>query len=162
MPLSNSAGNQLERALVRRTPAERRLSLIHALWRSSFARRRLGPRRETDRPSVMTDWFQPHLLAAAIIILILSTLDALLTLALVSRGAVEINPVMEPLVRGSGHGFAFWKVGLTSFGVIVLTMSARLRILGKIAVECILYLVLCGYLALVGYEIALLRSIAVL
>jgi len=65
-------------------------------------------------------------------------------------------------VRGSGHGFAFWKIGLTSFGVIVLTMSARLRILGKIAVECILYLVLCGYLALVGYEIALLGSIAVL
>lgn len=102
MSLAKSADNQLERALVRRTPAERRLSLLHALWRGSFARRRLGPRRETDRPSVMTDWFQPHLLAAAIIILILSTMDALLTLALVSRGAVEINPLMEPLVRGSG------------------------------------------------------------
>ena len=162
MPLSKSADNQLEGALVRRTPAERRLSIFHALWRSSFARRRRGPRRETDRPSVMTDWFQPHLLAAAIIILILSTMDALLTLALVSRGAVEINPLMEPLVRGSGHGFAFWKIGVTSIGVIVLTMSARLRILGKIAVESILYLVLCGYLAIVGYEIALLRSIAVL
>ena len=45
-------------------------------------------------------------------------------------------------------------------GVIVLTMAARLRILGKIAAGNILYLVLCGYLALVGYEIVLLRSIA--
>ena len=160
MPLSKSAENQSDRPLVRRTPAERRLSIFGALWRSSFARRRLGPRRETDRHPVMTDWFQPHLLATSIIILILSTMDALLTLALVSRGAVEINPLMEPLVRGSGHGFAFWKIGLTSMGVIVLTMAARLRILGKIAAGNILYIVLCGYLVLVGYEIALLRSIA--
>jgi len=143
-----------------RAPAERRLSIFGALWKSSFARRRLGPRRETDRHPVMTDWFQPQLLATAIIILILSTMDALLTLELVSRGAVEINPFMEPLVRGSGYGFAFWKIGLTSMGVIVLTMAARLRILGKIAAGSILYLVLCGYLALVGYEIVLLRSIA--
>jgi hypothetical protein len=42
-----------------------------------------------------------------------------------------------------------------------LTLSARLRILGKIAAESILYLVLCSYLVLVGYEIALLRTIEV-
>ena len=122
MPLSKSADNQPEHVPVRRSPAERRLSIFGALWQSSFARRRLGPRRETDRLPVMTDWFQPQLLATAIIILILSTVDALLTLALVSRGAMEMNPMMEPLVRGSGYGFAFWKIGLTSMGVIVLDL----------------------------------------
>ena len=141
----------------RRMPSERRLSILGALWRSSFARRRLGPRRDTDRHPVMTDWFQPQWLAAAILILILSAADALLTLELISRGAVEINPIMEPLVRESGLSFALWKLGLTSMGVVVLTMAARLRVLRRIVVGSLLYVVLLGYLALVGYEIELLR-----
>lgn len=105
----------------RRATPERRLSVLGALWRSSFARRRLGPRRGTDRHPVMTDWYESHWLAIAVTILTLSCADALLTLELVSRGAEEINPLMEPLVKGSGHGFAFWKLGLTSMGVIILT-----------------------------------------
>lgn len=106
----------------------------------------------------MTDWYRPHWLAIAAIILILSCADALLTLELVSRGAEEINPLMEPLVTGSGRGFALWKIGLTSLGVVILTMLARLRVLGGIAVGWILYVILCGFLVLVGYEIALLRT----
>jgi len=107
----------------------------------------------------MTDWFHAQWLATAMLIMILSSVDAVLTLALISRGAIEINPLMEPLVRGSGHGFAFWKLGLTSMGVVVLTLAARLRVFGGIPVGCLLYVVLCGYLVLVGYEFWLLRSI---
>lgn len=107
----------------------------------------------------MTDWFQPQWLATAIIILILSSVDAVLTLALISRGAIEINPLMEPLVRGSGQSFALWKFGLTSMGVVVLTMVARLRVFGGVIVGSLLYVVLAGYLVLVGYELLLLRSI---
>lgn len=151
------AGSQ-GRKQQRQAPGERRVSIFGALWRSSFARRRLGPRRVTDRHPVVTDWYQPQWLATAIVILLLSTADALLTLTLVSRGASEVNPLMEPLVHGSGHGFAFWKLGLTAFGVVLLTLLARMRILGGIAVGSILYVVLCGYLVLVGYEIWLLRG----
>ena len=159
MPPATSAASRQETSTDRRAPAERRLSILGALWQSSIVRRRLSPRRGTDRHPIMTDWFQPQWLATAILILILSSADAVLTLELVSRGAVEINAFMEPLVRGSGHSFALWKLGLTSMGVIFLTMAARLRVFGGIAVGSILYLVLCGYLVLVGYEITLLRSI---
>ncbi len=108
----------------------------------------------------MTDWFQPQWLATAIIILVLSCVDALLTIALVGRGATEINPLMEPLVHGSGRGFAFWKLGLTAMGVIVLTMLARFRMFGGITVGIILYAVLGGYALLVGYELWLMRELA--
>jgi hypothetical protein len=144
----------------RRAARERRESILAALWHGSFIRRRLGPRRGGDRHLAMTDWFEPQWLATAIVILLLSTTDALLTLELISRGATEINPLMEPLVHGSGHGFAFWKLGLTAFGVIVLTLLARMRLLGRFAVGWILYLVLCGYLVLVGYELWLLRQVS--
>jgi Domain of unknown function (DUF5658) len=139
-------------------PTERRLSILGALWQGSFLRRRMGPRRDKDRHPVMTDWFQPQWLATAMIIMILSSADAVLTLALISRGATEINPIMEPLVRGSGRGFALWKIGLTAMGVVVLTMAARLRICGRIAAGSILYVVLAGYLVLVSYELSLLGS----
>ena len=158
MPASKDPARDPESSRKSRATPERRASILHALWRGSFARRRLGPRRSTDRHPVMTDWFQPQWLATAIIILVLSCADALLTIDLVGRGATEINPLMGPLVHGSARAFALWKIGLTALGVIVLTMLARFRILGQIAVGSILYLVLCGYLALVGYEIWLLRT----
>jgi len=139
---------------------ERRMSVLGSLWRGSFARRRRGPRRGSDRHLAMTDWFEPQWLATAIVILVLSTVDALLTLELVSRGATEVNLLMAPLVYGSGHAFALWKLGLTGLGVIVLTLLARMRVLGRFAVGGILYVVLCGYLVLVGYEVWLLRELS--
>ena len=107
---------------------------------------------------VVTDWFHPQWLALTIGILLLCFLDAIFTLTLISNGASEINPLMEPLVHGSGHTFGYWKIGLTAMGVTTLTLLARLRFWGK-AVGTVLYAVLLGYIALVGYELFLLRNI---
>lgn len=142
----------------RRLQIERRRSVFRALWRGNFERRRHAPRRSSERHAVVTDWFQAHWLAVAIMILLLCGADALLTLTLISRGAAEINPLMDPLVRGSGHSFATWKFALTSMGVVVLTLLARLKLFGR-AVGTILYVVLGMYAVLVGYELFLLRNI---
>ncbi len=91
-------------------------------------------------------------------VLLLSVTDALLTLTLISHGAIEVNPFMVPLVRGSGHAFAYWKIGLTAAGVVVLTLLGRLRIWGR-TVGHVLYLILAGYIVLVVYELFLLRNI---
>jgi hypothetical protein len=142
----------------RRANPERRRSVLRALWRGNFARRRLSPRRSGERHAVVTDWFHPQWLAVGIVILLLCSADALLTLTLISHGAVEINPFMEPLVRNSTHLFAFWKIGLTAAGVTFLILLARLRIWGR-GVGTVLYVVLAGYALLVGYELFLLRNI---
>ena len=142
----------------RRKKTERRRSVLRALWHGNFARRRHAPRRSTDRHAAVTDWFQSHWLAVAITVLLLSFADAMLTLTLIAHGASEINPLMDPLVRGSGHGFAYWKIGLTAMGVVVLTLLARMRVWGK-SVGHILYAALAGYVVLVIYELFLLRNI---
>jgi hypothetical protein len=142
----------------RRAPIERRRSILRGLWRGNFARRRIGPRRHTERFVVVTDWFHPQWLAVAMGILLLCGADAILTLTLISHGASEINPFMAPLVEGSGHGFAYWKMGLTGVGVVFLTLLARLRVFGG-AVGVILYIVLAAYVILVAYELFLLRNI---
>jgi uncharacterized membrane protein YczE len=142
----------------RRINTDRRLSVFRSLWRGNFARRRIAPRRSAERHAAVTDWFHPQWLAVAISVLLLSVSDAILTLTLISHGAVEVNPLMEPLVRGSGHGFAWWKVGLTAVGVVMLTLLARLRVRGR-GVGTVLYVVLAGYILLVTYELFLLRNI---
>jgi hypothetical protein len=142
----------------RRERIDRRRSVLRALWRGNFARRRVAPRRGTERHAVVTDWFHPQWLGVSVGILLLSVCDALLTLTLLSHGATEVNPFMAPLVSGSGHSFGYWKVGLTAMGVITLTLLARLRIRGQ-TVGTLLYLVLAGYIVLVGYELFLLRNI---
>jgi hypothetical protein len=144
----------------RRARTERRRSVLHALWRGTFARRRLAPRRSAERHVVVTDWFHPQWLALNIGILLLCFLDAIFTLTLVSHGATEVNPFMDLLVQESGHSFAYWKIGLTAMGVMTLTLLARLRFWGK-AVGTVLYVVLLGYIALVGYELFLLRNIPI-
>jgi len=148
-------GQQAER----RDASERRRSIVRAFWRGNFERRRIAPRRGNERHAVVTDWFHPQWLATTILILLLCVGDAILTLTLLSHGAQEINPVMQPLVQGSGHTFAFVKLGLTIMGVVVLTTLARLRIFGSTAVGALLYVVLACYVVLVGYELWLLRNI---
>jgi hypothetical protein len=107
---------------------------------------------------VVTDWFHPQWLAVGLVVLLLSLADAMLTLTLISHGASEVNPLMDPLVRGSGHGFAYWKIGLTAMGVVILTVLARLRVWGR-NVGNVLYVVMAGYIVLVIYELFLLRNI---
>lgn len=142
----------------RRVRIERRRSVLRALWQGNFKRRRLAPRRSGERHAVVTDWFHPQWLAVGLLILLLCGADALLTLTLINHGASEINPFMDPMVRGSGHAFAWWKFTLTSMGVVILTILARLQVFGR-AVGTVLYVVLGLYVVLVGYELFLLRNI---
>jgi hypothetical protein len=143
-----------------RRSIERRRSIVRAFWRGNFERRRIAPRRGVERHAVVTDWFHPQWLATTMLILLLCAADAILTITLISHGASEINPLMEWLLKGTGQRFAFVKLGLTITGVVVLTAFARIRIFGgSTAAGVLLYVVLAGYIALVGYELWLLRNI---
>ncbi|HET9863127.1 MAG TPA: DUF5658 family protein [Steroidobacteraceae bacterium] len=142
----------------RRLPVERRRSLFRALWRGNFERRRIAPRRNSERHAVVTDWFHPQWLAVGMLIMLLCGADALLTVTLIAHGADEINPLMAPLIESSVDAFAAWKFGLTAVGVVFLTLLARLQFFGR-TVGIVLYLVLGLYATLVAYELFLLRNI---
>jgi len=142
----------------RRERTDRRRSVLRALWHGNFKRRRVAPRRTHERHAVVTDWFHPQWLGVGILILLLCCFDAVLTLTLMNHGAYELNPLMAFLLDGTGWGFALVKVGLTALGVIFLTVLGRLRMFGR-SVGYVLYVILVGYVALVGYELFLLRNI---
>lgn len=142
-----------------RRRSERRRHVLRALLHGSFRPRRRGPRRADEHQVSAVDWHHPQWLAIAMLIVMFSAADALLTLMLMERGAYEINPFMAPLVGGSALSFALVKVGLTAGGVVLLTQIARVRAFGRIPVGVFLYSVLALYGALIAYEFSLLNAL---
>ena len=140
----------------RRAGPDRRQRHWYGLVHGHSKRRRHEPRRDNERHLAVVDWHHPQWLLVSMLIVMLSVFDAFATLTLMSRGARELNPFMAPLLEGSGHAFAWWKLGLTISGVVVLTALARIRLYGVLRVGVLLYLVLAGYLTLVAYECWLL------
>jgi hypothetical protein len=136
--------------------ADRRRNVLRALVLGSFRRRRHGPRRAGEHTVSAVDWHHPRWLAVAIFIVLFSAGDAILTLALINRGASEANPLMAPLVAGSAATFALVKIGLTAGSVIVLTQVASTRAFGRVPVGTLLYVALGLYGGLLVYEVRLL------
>ena len=142
-----------------RRATDRRRHVLHALLHGSFNPRRRAPRRADERAVSAVDWHHPQWLAIAMLIVVFSSADALLTLMLVERGAYEANPMMAPLVGGSAVAFTLVKIGLTAGGVVLLTQLARMRAFGRIPVGVLLYTVLGIYGALIAYEFGLLNAL---
>jgi uncharacterized protein DUF5658 len=150
----SARGGQAER---RR--AERRREVLRGLLLGSFHARRRAPRRAREQALAAIDWHHPQWLATGMLIVAFSAADALLTLVLTERGAYEVNPLMRPLLGGSALAFALVKVGLTAGGVVLLTLLARMRALGRVSGGLLLYTLLAGYGALLVYEFRLLARL---
>ena len=121
-------------------------------------RRRSSSRRHNDSRFHAPDWHSSHLLAVAMGIVLLSVVDAFLTLALLQGGAAEVNPIMAALIYRSVAAFATLKMGMTGAGVILMVFLAQYRFMRLVRVEWVLYGVLLTYLGLIGYEIWMLKG----
>jgi hypothetical protein len=143
-------------AAERRRGPDRRTRIARALVYGSFNPRRRGPRREGEHGLGAIDWYHPWWFAIATLIVLLCAGDAVLTVVLINRGAYELNPLLAPLVSGSGALFVAVKVGLTGAGVVLLTLLSRVKAFGRMPVALLLYGVLIGYGALIAYELRLL------
>ena len=146
------------RGFERRSRPERR----HRLWWAFLygairpRRRRVG-RRTDDGRFQPTDWHGAHLWAVSVGILILSVVDAFLTVTLMSGGAVEVNPVMAAVMGHDIGVFAILKIAMTGACVMLMVFLARYRFMRVVRVEVLLYGVLLTYLFLVGHEMGMLR-----
>lgn len=142
----------------RRSGVERREHNVAAYWRGALNPRRRAGRRASDRVYTIIDWHSPRVLAMVLLILGMSTLDAVLTLMLMSQGASEVNPVMALFVPHNVGWFAAIKLTLTSFGAAILVVCARMKLFKLFPGEVLLYVVVACYVALIGYELNLLAN----
>jgi len=114
-----SAGNP-------RSAGDRRRKTLPPLrYLVAGGRRRRVRRLEDSHRIVLLDRYSPKLLAAILGILVLSLLDAALTLYLVEHGASELNPVMDYFLKKGPLIFTVTKYLLTCIAVLIFLALAN-------------------------------------
>ena len=107
----------------KRSGQDRRTHKFPKLKYLLFSGRRTKVRRKEDlHHTFYFNRYSSHLFAAIVAILLLSVLDALLTLHLIGKGSTEMNPVMAYFLRYGPIVFMGAKYFLTCFGVVVLLL----------------------------------------
>jgi hypothetical protein len=144
----------------RRRRPERRRRIWWSLVYGSFRPRRRSPSRRTqDAHYQAIDWHGAHLWAVSVGILTFSVADAFLTMNLLSRGAIEVNPLMAAVIGRNVAAFAGLKMAVTGVGVMLMVFLARYRFMRVLRVDIILYCIFGAYLVLICHELSLFRQL---
>jgi hypothetical protein len=139
--------------------SDRRALTLATLLASGLSPRRRMGRRAGDH-ELPVDFHDPRLLVPVVAMLLLSVTDAFLTIRLMSDGAQETNPLLAFVLEEHPRLFAAVKMGLTSFGTLLLVALARARAFKVVRVSVFLYALAAAYLALVTYEAWLLSRMS--
>jgi hypothetical protein len=131
----------------RRAPSWRTLISGHR-----HARRR-DLRRSEDASSAFVDWYHPWLLFLALGSMVLSCLDAFLTLELLQRGMIEANPLMALLLRQGTAVFAVSKIAMTGISIIILVLCSRIQFMNYLPTGLLLTALFSVYCCLVCYQV---------
>lgn len=143
----------------RRSGPDRRHRSLGAYWHGARNPRRRAGRRAADAYYPIVDWHPARVFALVLAILLLCVSDGVLTVFLISHGAVEVNPFMALFVPHSLGWFAAVKLTLTSIGSIVLVACSRMKLFRSIPGELLLAGIFVAYLVLVVYELLLVDQI---
>ena len=143
-------------ALESRVEIDRRIFGWRTVFFGFLRSRRRDTRRDDEAEPIYTDWHHPWLFFLAVGTMLLSSLDAFMTLQLLQRGAIEINPVMAAAIGHSAFAFASIKVALTGFGILVLVFLSRARFMNRIRTGIMLTVFFSFYACLTCYEFVLL------
>lgn len=120
--------------LERRSGKERRQNQIPFLKLILFKGKRSKLRRADDRKQItLLDRYHPSLVTLILVVLSLSLVDAFLTLTLLEKGAVEVNPVMRYYISLGPMAFVVVKYSLTVIPLVFILIlngiiSERYRI----------------------------------
>jgi hypothetical protein len=144
----------------RRQCDRRRRTLLAYLLGGLQPRRRSG-RRASDHAYAIIDWHAPRVLALVLAILGLCIFDIVLTVVLMSHGAIEVNPFMALFVPHELGWFVTIKLALTAMGMCVLVACSRMRLFRAVSGEALLGLVLAGYVLLLAHQLRMLEHLPV-
>ena len=105
---------------------------------------------------IINTWYEPKLVLTGLAILLMSCLDALFTLTLLSKGASEANYFMARLLETGDGLFVAVKLAVTAFAIVFLLMHSHFHVLRITSGKRLLQFVVPVYGLLIGYELVLL------
>lgn len=148
-----------EDTAVERRLSDRRRFSLQSLYGALFWLRRRHSRRASDKINSYTDWYEPWPLAVSVFIILLSGLDAFLTLILLSHGATELNLLMGWLIEMDIRTFAAVKLGVTGLALVVLVLHFNFHLYRVLPVRYLMYALMPIYALLIAHEINLLSAL---
>ena len=150
---------ELSRAIAEKRAIERR----SFSWRTvffGFARsRRLNLRRLDDAEVLFLDWHHPWLFFLAVGTMIMSCVDAFMTLQLLQHGMIEANPIMAAILEQGTMAFAVSKITMTAVSILILVFLAKTRFLNRIRAGLFLTVIFSSYACLICYEFVSLMAV---
>ncbi len=138
---------------------DRRKPSLKTLWGALTSHRRRNSRRENDHINSYTDWYGHWPLAATFTIILLCFADAFLTTVLLSKGAVELNGLMDYLIQRDIHLFTVVKMSVTGAALIILVLHFNFRVYKYISVRYLVYGLVPLYSLLIFHELTMLANI---
>lgn len=135
---------------------ERRRYSFATLKTCATAPRRMNGRRKEDRRYAILDRFESGLVALAVALMILSVMDSVFTLTLLSRGGTEENPVMNALLQHSLWAFMGFKMLMTGVPAVILAATGNFLLFSRLRSRSLLAILVGMYMGLIVYELGLL------
>ena len=150
---------ELSRAMADKRAIDRR----SFSWRTvlfGFARsRRLDLRRVEDAEVLFLDRHHPWLFFLAVGTMIMSCVDAFMTLQLLNHGMIEANPIMAAVLDQSTMAFAASKFTMTGTSILILVFLAKTRFMNRVRVGLFLTVIFSSYACLICYEFVSLLAV---
>ena len=147
-------------ALCQRSNTDRRSHTWQTLTYCGLRRRGRRQSARRQEHNYYLDRFSPELALTTISILMLSCLDAFMTLTLLSKGATEDNYLMLQLLNISTEAFIGVKTVVTAIGLLVLLTHAHFKIFNFTTGKQLLQMILAVYSVLIVYELTMLAVIS--
>lgn len=118
-------------------------------------------RQEDHHRTFYFDRYSSNIFAAIVVILLLSVLDALLTLHLVDNGSTELNPVMSYFMRHGPFVFMAAKYCFTCGGVVILLLFRNaLRKRAPAHTENLFTYIIAAFGTVIAWELYLIFFVA--
>lgn len=149
------------RVLVKRDSVDRRSHFFKSFMYSMNKGGRVRARREFEEvQGYYTDSYDKRTGLYIIAITLLSVFDAFLTLNILDRGGIEVNPFMSALLDYNSSIFVLTKMVITGIGLLVVLVHINFQLFKVFSVKKLLVTILGGYSLLIGYELILLSLIS--
>ena len=147
-----SSYEEKRRGIERRTNNKSRIKYLLFNGRREHSRR-----TEDSGKAIIFDRYNQKLFLAITTILVLSILDAVLTLIVIQRGATELNPVMAYFLEHGTLTFIVAKYILTSIGVLILLIFKNVFLTKiKIYTHSLFPCVILVFIAVIAWELFLI------
>ena len=126
-------------------------------WYLLFGRRKEVRRLDDHRKNFFLDLYSLKVFSIVIAVILLSVMDAMLTLYLIRNGAAEINPMMEHFLKYGPLPFFAAKYLLTTASMVLLLIHKNVRFFGtKIRAKFLFIVFFVVFASVVLWELYLI------